>query len=85
MKHHKFFFYDKESWKNIYKNYEAKVELNHFFSEVETRIPVQICTLEEGNVVPLIRGRRENYQFYEKMNIAERSKLLDFGIIEKLL
>ena len=52
---------------------------------VETRIPIQICTLEDGNIVPMINGKNDDHQFMEKLSIPQRTLLIDFGIIEKIL
>ncbi len=61
------------------------VSSTDFLSEVQTRIPIQLCTLENSNIVPLIRGKLENYHFFKQMSIAERSKIIEFGIVEELL
>ena len=61
------------------------VEPGIFMEIVLTRIPLQICRIEEKNICPLIRGKQASHKFSEKLSVAERSKILDFGIIERMI
>lgn len=45
------------------------------------RIPVQLCTLENGNIVPLIGGKLEDFHFFNEYSISDRCKILNFGIV----
>jgi predicted GTPase len=49
------------------------------------RIPIQICTVENRNIIPLRDGTiMDNLEGY-KGSIEERSIQLKFGVAEKLL
>jgi hypothetical protein len=43
---------------NLYDEIKEKMDPNYFIEVVLTRIPLQLCTLEEGNLVPLNKGRK---------------------------
>jgi hypothetical protein len=52
-----------------------------------SRVPIQICTLENENIIPLIDGKRINFSdnFSKMKKIEEKAKFLSFGYIENLL
>jgi hypothetical protein len=52
-----------------------------------SRVPIQLCTLENENIIPLIDGKRINFSdnFSRMKKIEEKAKFLSFGYIENLL
>jgi hypothetical protein len=52
-----------------------------------SRVPIQICTLENENIYPLIDGKRINItgNFSKVKKIEEKAKFLSFGYIEHFL
>jgi hypothetical protein len=52
-----------------------------------SRVPIQLCTLENENIIPLIDGKRINVtdNFSKMKKIEEKAKFLSFGYIENLL
>lgn len=52
---------------------------------IHTRIPIQICTIQEGNLEPLCGGKREHLKLDKALSIAQRSRMLTFGVIEDFM
>jgi hypothetical protein len=51
-----------------------------------SRVPIQICTIENNMIIPLKDGVRENLNYLSSIeNIIGKSKLITFGFIEQLI
>jgi hypothetical protein len=62
-----------------------KISSRSLMDIIQTRIPIQICTIQEGNLELLCGGRREHFVMNKALTIAQRSRMLDFGIIEQFM
>ena len=80
---HKQNYYEVENYESLFQDLNSKSSPRRFIEMIRTRIPLQLCTLEDCNIIPLIKGRNE--QNFAQQNIVERCKHLDFGIIEEIL
>ena len=52
-----------------------------------SRVPIQICTIENNNIIPMIDGKRTvmNNVFEKMSKIEDKAKYVSFGYIEKLI
>ena len=51
-----------------------------------SRVPIQICTIENNLLIPLKDGVRENMNYLSQIeNVVGKAKLITFGFIEKLI
>lgn len=48
----------KEKGLELFYSFKILVDPKTFMKVVLTRIPLQLCTLEDGNISPMIRGKR---------------------------
>ncbi|CAD8101167.1 unnamed protein product [Paramecium sonneborni] len=63
----------------------SEISLKDLQNIMFSRVPLQLCTTENGTLIPLVDGFRQEASIQQKVSVYEKAKQLKLGFIEEYL